>query len=164
MSTADPEWYCRIEGRVEGPFSTRALKTRAALGELIPTDEVREGLAGRWQPARFVQGLQFGSNVRRTDPEEIDAEEEPEPPRYRYRMIQIPPTIQISERTPKSTAAATYLESLVSDQAEAGWEFYRVDSIGVRVQPGCLGALLLLFSGQSSLTEQYYVVTFRRLA
>ncbi len=51
----------------------------------------------------------------------------------------------------------------MSEQASEGWEFYRVDSIGVRVQPGCLGAVMLAISGQSVMTELYYVVTFRKL-
>ena len=39
-----------------------------------------------------------------------------------------------------------------------GWEFFRVDTVGVAVQPGCLAALL----GQRQVVINYYVVTFRR--
>jgi hypothetical protein len=39
-----------------------------------------------------------------------------------------------------------------------GWEFYRVDEIGVETVPGCLAAI---FGGRSTHTA-YYVITFRR--
>ncbi len=97
MGIADEEWYCRIEGTVEGPLTARALKTRAALGDLIPSDEVRKGLGGSWQHAKSVEWLQFTSTVRKHDAAEAPGLEEPIA-RYRYKMVQIPPTIQISER------------------------------------------------------------------
>ena len=37
-------------------------------------------------------------------------------------------------------------------------EFYRVDTVGVLTQPGCLAALF----GASQSVIQYYVVTFRK--
>jgi hypothetical protein len=38
--------------------------------------------------------------------------------------------------------AARYLENVVNEHAERGWEFCRVNQIGVGVSPGCLNALL----------------------
>lgn len=78
---------------------------------------------------------------------------------YQYRMIQIPPGISIlgAER---GTEAAEYLQQLANEQAQQGWEFYRVDTVGVEVNPGCLGALL----GRKAQTTEYYVVTFRKEA
>jgi len=52
------------------------------------------------------------------------------------------------------------MESVVNQMAEQGWEFYRVDSIGVQLEPGCLGALL----GQKAAERAYYVITFRKQA
>lgn len=75
---------------------------------------------------------------------------------FEYKMVQIPPTIVIREQ--KGSEAAAYLESLVNRHASEGWEFYRVDPIGVRVQPGCLGALMGVRAGEA----MYYVVTFRK--
>jgi GYF domain 2 len=161
MATADEEWFCRIDGRVEGPLSVRTLRTMAALGELIPTDEVRCGLDGRWHAARLVQGFRFGSTVRAPGGDQV-RQDAPRATKFAYKMVQIPPTIQIEKTTPKETAAAVYLERLVNEHAGDGWEFYRIDTIGVRVNPGCLGALLLGFSGQGVITEQYFVVTFRK--
>ena len=49
---------------------------------------------------------------------------------YRYRMIQVPPTIPVS-KSQQGTAAAEYMEIVVNEQAAEGWEFYRVDQVGV---------------------------------
>lgn len=77
---------------------------------------------------------------------------------FEYRMIQAPPTLVVRRREDNGREAALYLEGIVNEQATQGWEFYRVDTIGVKVKPGCLGA----FSGQREATIHYYVVTFRR--
>jgi len=79
------------------------------------------------------------------------------PRRWRYKMVQIPPNVAIEEGTSTRGVAAGYLELLVEKHAELGWEFYRVETIGIRINPGCLAALL---GGQSQM-ELYYVVTFR---
>lgn len=75
-----------------------------------------------------------------------------------YKMIQVPPTIVVKQKEYAGNEAAYYLQSIANEQAAQGWEFYRVDTIGVVVQPGCLASL---FGAQRTLTE-YYVVTFRR--
>lgn len=74
-------------------------------------------------------------------------------------MVQIPPNIAVQRKAAQGTEAAAYLQDLVNQQAAQGWEFYRVDSIGVKLQPGCLGALF----GQREQLVLYYVVAFRRL-
>lgn len=76
--------------------------------------------------------------------------------RYEYRMVQIPPNISVRQAT--GNDAALYLQSVVNHQAAQGWEFVRVDTIGVYVPAGCLAGV---FGGQST-TRQYYVVTFRK--
>ncbi|MDT4966579.1 MAG: hypothetical protein QOJ64_1316 [Acidobacteriota bacterium] len=77
---------------------------------------------------------------------------------YEYKMIQIPPTITVKAKEYRGNEAAFYLESITNEQASQGWEFYRVDTVGVLTEPGCLGAL---FGGKQAAIE-YYVVTFRR--
>lgn len=77
---------------------------------------------------------------------------------YEYKMVQVPPTIVVKERQLRGQEAAYYLESIVREQAANGWEFYRVDTIGVVTKPGCLGGLL----GAKEVLREYYVVTFRR--
>lgn len=79
---------------------------------------------------------------------------------YKYKMVQVPPRLEVETANQKAHGAADYLESIVNTMAEYGWEFYRIDTIGVRVQPGCLGVLL----GQQTDWESYYVITFRKLA
>lgn len=77
---------------------------------------------------------------------------------YEYKMIQIPPTIVVKEKEQRGNEAAYYLQSIANEQAVQGWEFYRVDTVGVVTKPGCLGAL----SGAKQSLVEYYVVTFRR--
>ena len=48
-----------------------------------------------------------------------------------YKMVQIPPNIEVAQGTAIGQKAAAYLERVVNDQARAGWEFYRIDPIGV---------------------------------
>lgn len=79
---------------------------------------------------------------------------------YTYKMIQLPPNISVDATSQTGREAADYLESVVNDMAGKGWEFLRVDSIGVQVKPGCLAALL----GQGESKSLYYVITFRKEA
>lgn len=76
---------------------------------------------------------------------------------YQYSMIQVPPNVKVSG-TARGNEAATYLQDLANKMAGDGWEFYRVDTIGVVQTPGCLAALL----GAKQLVVDYYVITFRR--
>lgn len=73
---------------------------------------------------------------------------------YEYKMIQIPPAIKVGTED-KGNEAAAYLSQVVNKSTVEGWEFQRVDSIGVEVTPGC-------FNGNKNLHTTYYVITFRR--
>lgn len=76
---------------------------------------------------------------------------------YEYKMVQVPPSIVIKKESGEGEAAQ-YLQAVVNQYASQGWEFYRVDEIGVKVRPGCLAMLL----GQREENKLYYVVSFRR--
>lgn len=76
---------------------------------------------------------------------------------FEYKMVQIPPNIEI-RGSGQGSEAADYLQRLVNSLATKGWEFQRVDTVGVRETPGCIAGLL----GQTSTFANYYVVTFRR--
>ena len=77
---------------------------------------------------------------------------------YQYRMVQVPPNIAVQAKQHVGNEAAAYLEGLVNAHAQEGWEFFRVDEIGVKVTPGCLASLF----GQKEAFSNYYVITFRR--
>jgi hypothetical protein len=77
---------------------------------------------------------------------------------YEYRMVQMPPTITVPAKEWQGQEAAFYLQNIANEHAAHGWEFYRVDTVGVVVQPGCLA---MLFGARQTLVE-YFVVTFRR--
>lgn len=77
---------------------------------------------------------------------------------YQYKMVQVPPNIEVKAKKQKGNEAAAYLQSIVNANASDGWEFYRVDTIGVSVRPGCIASLL----GQKEALINYYVVSFRK--
>jgi hypothetical protein len=77
---------------------------------------------------------------------------------YQYKMLQVPPVIRVKAKEQQGGEAAAYLEEVVNDWAQKGWEFYRVDPIGIRTEPGCLGSLI----GQKVQLLEYYVITFRK--
>lgn len=75
-----------------------------------------------------------------------------------YKMVQIPPNIAVDMKAHKGNEAAAYLEGVVNEYAADGWEFYRIDSIGVQLKPGCFDVL----GGKKEENSQYYVVSFRK--
>ena len=77
---------------------------------------------------------------------------------YEYKMIQVPPNIVVKEKGQKGNEAAHYLQTLVNEQVAEGWEFYRVDTVGVVTPAGCLASLF----GAKETLKDYYVVTFRK--
>lgn len=76
---------------------------------------------------------------------------------YDFKMVQLPKTFVLQKDT--GTEIAAYLEKLSNDMNAQGWQFYRIDSVGVEVQPGCLGIL----TGVKQTMTYYNVVTFRRV-
>lgn len=85
---------------------------------------------------------------------------------YTYKMLQIPPNLSLAAKgmfkqaPDPSVVAGSYLQQIVNTEAQQGWEFFRVDSVGVKSEPGCLAALM----GAKAVDTVYYVVTFRRPA
>jgi len=77
---------------------------------------------------------------------------------YTYKMVQIPPNISVQMKEHKGNEAAAYLQNVVNEHAENGWEFYRIDSIGVQVKPGCFDVL----RGKKEENNMYHVITLRR--
>lgn len=77
---------------------------------------------------------------------------------YRYKMVQVPPNIEVKASLHKGNEAAAYLETIANQFAEEGWEFYRIDTIGVAVKAGCFDAL----AGKKDSLSNYYVITFRQ--
>jgi hypothetical protein len=79
---------------------------------------------------------------------------------YKYKMLQIPPNVVVQRGNYTGDEAAKYLQNITNEQAKQGWEFYRVDTFTVRVEPGCLGMIF----GQRQTVFDNYVVTFRQLS
>jgi hypothetical protein len=77
---------------------------------------------------------------------------------YIYKMVQVPPNIEVRAKEQRGNEAAAYLQNVVNSHAEDGWEFYRIDTIGVSVKPGCFDALL----GKKDVLSHYYVISLRK--
>lgn len=71
---------------------------------------------------------------------------------YTYKMVQMAPSLVVQAGQQQGQEAANHLEELVNQWAAAGWEFYRVDSMGIYTPPGCLGGL---FGGQTTHTQYW---------
>jgi len=74
---------------------------------------------------------------------------------YEYSTVSFPST---DREIGGQAQIASYLEQLVNGRASEGWEFYRVDQIGILVPPGCLAGLF----GKSTEYVYTFVVIFRR--
>ncbi len=68
-----PAWFCKIDGKVYGPYTGDHLRQMAREERLLPRDSLREGQDGDWFPAAEMENL---------FPEAPDAAEE-EPPSRR---------------------------------------------------------------------------------
>ncbi|WP_236191536.1 DUF4177 domain-containing protein [Pseudomonas paraglycinae] len=79
---------------------------------------------------------------------------------YVYKMVQVPPNIEVRAKEHRGNEAAAYLQNVVNSHAEDGWEFYRIDTIGVSVKPGCFDTLL----GKKNVLTEYYVISLRKPA
>lgn len=87
---------------------------------------------------------------------------------YTYKFVQVPRNITIEgpsvitgrQKVDPTQVAAHYLEVVVNQVVADGWEFYRIDSIGVATSPGCLASLL----GQKATFDSYNVISFRKPA
>lgn len=76
--------------------------------------------------------------------------------KYEYKMIQLPQTFVLKKDM--GNEIAIHLEKLTQEWSAKGYEFYRIDSVGVLVQPGCLGVL----TGIKQSMTYYNIVAFRR--
>jgi hypothetical protein len=77
---------------------------------------------------------------------------------YQYLMVQVPSNLGVKSSSYQGNEAAQFLQNVVNHHAAQGWEFYRVDKLGIVTTPGCLAALF----GAKQLQMEFSVVTFRR--
>lgn len=73
---------------------------------------------------------------------------------YEYRMVQIPRDLFV-KMGQADGIAAEYLQSVISQNATDGWEFYRIDNLTVTEKPGCS-------SSQKEALHAVGVISFRR--
>lgn len=77
---------------------------------------------------------------------------------YIYKMVQVPPNIEVRAKEHRGNEAAVYLQNVVNTHAEDRWESYQIDTIGVSVKPECFDALM----GKKNVLNQYYVISLRK--
>lgn len=67
------DWYCKIAGKLYGPFDHAKLRQMAAENRLLPNDLLREGADGDWFPAEEIEELfPDASRTRRDDDDDED--------------------------------------------------------------------------------------------
>ena len=137
--------------------------------------EVAAGVRdGRFSPACELleaTGQSHGALKRATDWRPVGEVELPPPTdsaggaslppstaEYTYRVL--PLSIATNAVGDEAQLAADRVGRLVAEMAAEGWDFYRVETVGVLVRPGCLGPLL----GQTSAEKTCYLAVFRRPA
>jgi len=74
---------------------------------------------------------------------------------YKYKVVQVP-SLEVVRGAQVGDAVAQCLETILNRHAQEGWEFYRVDCIGVRLFPQAE------FSGHMDAHTSFHVVTFRK--
>jgi len=82
---------------------------------------------------------------------------------WEYKVVMLPRDIQVMrrgllDRQDPAESVAAYVEQVLRERAEEGWEFYRIDTVNIAETPGCLGSLL----GQKETISAYNLLTFRR--
>ena len=76
---------------------------------------------------------------------------------FEYKMVQIAEQVVVNEELLKGNEGAAYLQGVVNQQAQQGWEFFRVDEMVLSV------SFQALFGTRAQGTPtRFYVVTFRR--
>jgi hypothetical protein len=60
---------------------------------------------------------------------------------YKYKFISVPKNF-VSNINSGYQKVEDFMQKTVDDMVKQGWEFYRIDSVTVTEQPGCLQGLL----------------------
>jgi hypothetical protein len=81
--------------------------------------------------------------------------------KYEYLMVEID-THTMAPRKNSDNAAANYLQKIVNQHSQQGWEFYRMDLFGVSYTPNW-GTALSAISGSPDNGRVAYVITFRKV-
>ena len=80
---------------------------------------------------------------------------------YQYKVVAIPRDVAVMKKlfsaTDPGATVAGYVEGVINQYAQEGWEFYRADEISVTERPGCLS----LF-GQGETVTRYNLLVFRK--
>lgn len=178
-------WKYLVRGSssvTQGPFTLAELAPLYAARKIDDASEIAEYLGAgssksfvlllerpdlldHLRPARLeADKAQIAQAEERARPQREEQDRQAKlnvgPRQWYYSMLQIPRHIEVREGSPTGGVAAQYLAKIVEEQVARGWVFYRVDEVGVQINPGCLGALF----GARPTLERYFVVTFRRVA
>jgi hypothetical protein len=79
------DWYCKISGKLYGPYDHAKLRQMAVENRLMPDDLLREGKDGEWFPADEIEDLFPESRRSRRD--EYDDDDLPRRRKKRGRSV-----------------------------------------------------------------------------
>jgi hypothetical protein len=78
---------------------------------------------------------------------------------FKYQVVAFVGNIKAGSRDSSQTVSAQ-LQTVIDSYVQQGWDFYSVEKIGIRVQPGCISGL---FGAQVAYVN-FDQIIFRRTA
>jgi len=80
-------------------------------------------------------------------------------PRYRYQVVPFIGTIKTGLfSSDNAQTVSGQLQSLIEHHARHGWDFYSLEKVNIKIEPGCFGQLL----GQGASYISFDQVIFRQ--
>lgn len=77
--------------------------------------------------------------------------------KYEYTTVSVPCNLVCQHGLNLGETLAKYIENVINEMAQDGWEYYRTDSYSMIEAPSCLGALF----GHKEKMGIYNVLVFR---
>lgn len=77
---------------------------------------------------------------------------------YEYKTVDIPKTLIAKKGNSLAQELALCVQTLINENCQDGWEFYRADEYSVSEPQGCLAAL----AGSTGQIGTYSILVFRR--
>ncbi len=77
--------------------------------------------------------------------------------KYEYTTVSVPCNLVCKHGLDMGETLAKYIENVINEMMEEGWEYYRTDNYSVIEAPSCLGSLF----GHKEKLGIYNVLVFR---
>lgn len=80
--------------------------------------------------------------------------------KYEYKAVQVPQLIAAKDKKHHGKEAEIFMQAALSEHAADGWEYFRIEKIGVIERVGAWDSLF----GKKGHAQEQSVLTFRRQA